>query len=273
MLNFFMEYKAIINLYENIPLPLAYELQHALTHLYFTSIAPDIIGIWHQYRLATEHLRRGILDGYKLYIFTDSFYSKELPQIFGEDGIQKKLAYFIETRQREFTDIENQSSSAADLTFHALERYRTIVHSSHSTSITLPENINSQGGVANKELICYYKIFCKWSMHELALSAVTKIKDIGILEDLINSFFNGLSIKHLETSIKKIQCRFNIATIQLLKKHGNLDLLRKNNLHDLARSSIMHCEDIEFPGHKIFMEKLTNLLGISLDCPTAVTIK
>lgn len=185
-----------------LPRPVAYEFQHAMAHVTYALMHCDKEGKIRQYRSAFEHLRRGLLDAWKVHTFKDS----HLKTILKDNN---KTSTLLKARLREYTETSAVSNPPASLgALPAIDWYRKL-HTSSSTHCS-PSTTNSCD--CGKK---FFELYHHWAQYELLLSAFMGTKDLTILESMLSAALNGFSVPQMETCLEQLQ---GILVFEILRK-------------------------------------------------------
>lgn len=182
---------------QQIPDAVAYEFQHAMIHLAFSSTTDSatVKKRSQQYRSAIEHFERSIMDGWKLLIFAPQIHA----QVLSTATSRKQL---IDCRLGEYREIAGltipPSENGPVFAHSSIKKYRTL----YMTITGKPGTLLSQGaGLATNFDPQCFALLHTWGQYELILCSLLGKKDLAMLNMLIEAVLNNFTTIALQTCI------------------------------------------------------------------------
>ena len=182
-----------------IPRPVAYEFQHAVTHLAHSYLCGSPQDRWRQYGSAIGHLERGVLDAYKILFFRSDLHAGL--------GRTQDFAKLIRCRLSEYSETNNaRMEPKLTRNNHAILRYRSLYQEilGPDTASHAPSSPVSFPSEARREHLAFFALIHEWGQCELILSAFTGDKNIPALRDMMNAVFHTFSIPMMQKAIANL---------------------------------------------------------------------
>lgn len=259
-------YRQALTLSPKLPRPVAYEFQHAMSHLCHGVRHVDMEGKWRQYRSAMEHLQRGLLDAWKLKVFESSFFRDlTTPRGNSPSPVEKARARqstgeIITARLREYEETDADARPPAVMAEHsALARYRQMVKSKG------PGQSSPAGAISSPLVKDFFECFHDWAQYELILSVFMRGKDLTTLEEMINAALDGFNDTVLKTHVRQLQFRIVIEIMRKDADHGLTEWLQGSpdrREHSAASLAAVRCPDS--PAHAVFLKDLLAFYNVRL---------
>jgi len=182
-----------------LPRPVAYELQHAVTHLTHSYLCGSAEDRWRQYGRAVEHLERGVLDAYKLLLFE--------PAQHAGLGLTQEFSELIQCRLSEYGETGNaRIEPQIVIDNHAIRRYRSLYQKiSPAPAVRIirsrPDNFPPE---AKPGHLAFFASIHEWGQCELVLSALIGNKSIPRLRDMMDAVFHNFSVHEMQTAMANL---------------------------------------------------------------------
>ncbi len=200
-----------------LPRPVVYELQHAMSHLTSVHRHVDVQGKIGQYKKAIAHLERGILDAWKLFLFSDYRHADICSK-------KQQLADLFDCRLREYYAVPQHgeySESEAPI-----ERNRAVDYYSNKFKGMVPElpgngmKAHSTVGTLGDTDKKFFEYFHQWAQYELIFTALLGKKDHNQLEQFMDAVFLGFSSEKMSDCVDSIQASIADEIMRDHEKYG-----------------------------------------------------